>query len=248
MAAVVVAAADVVEVSPHGSSSTVDSVVQLVLVGVVVGYTAELYAAGRRDLALAVAVGAAGRERERLAADIHDSVMQVLAYVQWRGSEVGGEAAELGRLAGEQEARLRAMVSTGPTRLSADGAADVRALLAGLAGRQVSVSGPAGPVMLPDQTAAAVVGAVTAALDNVRRHSGAQAKAWLLVEDEDGVVTVTVRDDGVGFAEGRLDEAALEGRLGVCAAIRGRINEIGGEVRVLSAPGAGTEIELQVRR
>jgi hypothetical protein len=51
----------VIEVWPDASSGTLDSIVQLVLVGVVVGYTVELYAAGRRDLALAVAVDAAGR-------------------------------------------------------------------------------------------------------------------------------------------------------------------------------------------
>ena len=33
--------------------------------------------------------------RERLAADIHDSVLQVLAYVRRRGHEAGGEAAEI---------------------------------------------------------------------------------------------------------------------------------------------------------
>ena len=35
---------------------------------------------------------AATRERERLARGIHDSVLQVLALVQRRGAELGGEA------------------------------------------------------------------------------------------------------------------------------------------------------------
>jgi hypothetical protein len=50
-------------------------------------------------------------ERERLAGAVHDSVLQVLALVQRRGAEIGGPAAELGRLAGEQEAALRALVA-----------------------------------------------------------------------------------------------------------------------------------------
>jgi signal transduction histidine kinase len=244
----VVAAADVIEVWPNASSNTVDSIVQLALVGAVVGYTVELYAAGRRDLALAVAVEAASRERERLAADIHDSVLQVLAYVQWRGAEVGGEAAEIGRLAGEQEARLRAMVSSGPPTLRPDGEADVRALLGGMSSRSISVSGPAGPVLLPHRVASAVVAAVSSALDNVRRHAGEGARTWVLLEDEDDLVTVTIRDDGEGMVEGRVEQAAQEGRLGISAAIRGRITEVGGQVAVLSSPGEGTEIELRVRR
>lgn len=42
---------------------------------------------------------------------LHDSVLQVLALVQRRGTEVGGEAAAIGRLAGEQEAALRALIA-----------------------------------------------------------------------------------------------------------------------------------------
>ena len=61
----------------------------------------------------ATEVEAASRERERLARDIHDSVLQVLALVQRRGAEAGGAAAELGRLAGQQEAALRALMGGG---------------------------------------------------------------------------------------------------------------------------------------
>jgi len=59
---------------------------------------------------------------------------------------------------------------------------------------------------------------------------------------------VTVRDDGVGMPAGRLDAAEHEGRLGVVASIRGRIEDVGGTVSVVSAPGEGTEVELRVPR
>ncbi len=61
-------------------------------------------------------------------------------------------------------------------------------------------------------------------------------------------MTVTVRDDGVGFAPGRLEEAVRAGRLGVQASVRGRLADVGGTVSVHSAPGEGTEIELVVPR
>jgi signal transduction histidine kinase len=246
--AFVISVADAVEVWPHISSGTIDSMVQLVLVGTVIGYIVELYTVGRRDLARAVALEASTRERERLAADIHDSVLQVLAYVQRRGVELGGEAAEIGRLAGEQEARLRAMVASEPARPVPAGEADVKALLDGLGRRGVTVTGPAGSVLLDAGRAAALLAAVRAALDNVDHHAGPDAKAWVLVEDEPDVVTVTVRDDGAGFAADRLDAAVQEGRLGIRASIRCRIEEIGGRVDVLSTPGEGTEIELRVPR
>lgn len=247
-AAVCVAIADVLEVRSGFSLSTVDSIVLLLLSGSIIGYAVDLWRSGRRDLARAVAVEAAARERERLAADIHDSVLQVLAFVRRRGDEVGGEAAEIGRLAGDQEARLRALVATGPPPSAAEGDEDVRALLGHVAGGGVTVTGPAGPVMLASASAQAVVGAVGAALDNVRRHAGPDARAWVLVEDEGSWVTVTVRDDGAGMETGRLEAAEREGRLGVSASIRGRIVDVGGRAQVVSAPGQGTEVELRVPR
>jgi signal transduction histidine kinase len=247
-AALVVALADLIEVGGRLSAATVNNIVLLVLAGAIVGYAAELFRAGRRDLARAVAVEAATRERERLAADIHDSVLQVLAYVRKRGEQVGGEAAEIGRLAGEQEIRLRALVATGEVVSAAGGEQDVRAALGALATGRVSVTGPATPVTLPARVATAVSGAVRAALDNVERHAGPAAQAWVLVEDEDAAVTVTVRDDGIGIPPGRLADAEREGRLGVAASIRARIEDVGGRVSLLSAPGQGCEVEIRVPR
>jgi signal transduction histidine kinase len=251
VAGVVVSLADLVEIDWHPSSSTVYNIIIVMLAGGVVGYAVDIFRAGRRQLALAVAVEAAARERERLAADIHDSVLQVLAFVQRRGAEIGGEAAQLGRLAGAQEARLRGLVALAPDgALTPDdaGEQDVRALLSRFAGGQVTLIGPAGPVLLAGPRAQALSAAVGAALDNVERHAGAQAKAWVLVEDEPDAVTVTVRDDGPGIAAGRLAAAEAAGRLGVAASIRGRICAVGGKVDVVSVPGQGTEVEMRVPR
>ena len=68
----------------------------------------------------------------------------------------------------------------------------------------------------------------------------------MLVEEEAGVVTVSIRDDGPGMSAGRLAEAAEQGRLGVAQSIRGRVVELGGTVRISTAPGQGTEVELRV--
>lgn len=248
LAALVIAAADVIEVDGRMSGNTTNNIVMMILAGVVVGYNMTIFLAGRRDLARAAAIEAAARERERLAADIHDSVLQVLAYVRRRGHEAGGEAAEIAELAGEQEARLRSLIATGPGTTSTDGEQDLRALLTALSRGRITVTGPAGSVMLPGDVATAVVGAVGAALDNVARHAGPSARAWVFIEDEGGVVTVTVRDDGIGIPAGRLAEAESEGRLGVPMSIRARVENVGGSVEVTSRPGEGTEVELRVPR
>ena len=85
-------------------------------------------------------------------------------------------------------------------------------------------------------------------LRNVTAHAGTGGRAFVLVEDEDDTVTVTVRDEGVGMPQNRLVEAAAAGRLGVAQSIRGRVRDLGGTVTITSAPGGGTEVELRVPR
>ena len=58
-------------------------------------------------------------------------------------------------------------------------------------------------------------------------------------------VLVTVRDDGCGFEydERRLAE---QGKIGLAKSIKGRVEQLGGSLRVHSRPGAGTEVELRI--
>ncbi|RFU39001.1 sensor histidine kinase, partial [Actinomadura logoneensis] len=117
VAAGVIGAADLVLHALNASTPgpvTFGNIVLLVLTGLVVGHVVRMALDAEARLARAVEMEASTRERERLARDIHDSVLQVLAMVQRRGAEAGGEAAELGRLAGEQEAALRSLISGAP--------------------------------------------------------------------------------------------------------------------------------------
>ncbi|WP_344049220.1 MacS family sensor histidine kinase [Streptomyces thermoalcalitolerans] len=274
LASTAVAVANLVE---RGSPArdTVHAVILVWVASIAIGYVVEVARASERTLARALEIEAATRERERLARDIHDGVLQVLAMVQRRGAVIGGEAAELGRLAGEQEVALRTLVSGGlvPTPRGAegtggkaavrdaggragdrrgedgeehDGPVDLRSLLAPYAGPRVSFAEPGAPVPLPYAVAREVAGAVGAALDNVRTHVGEDARAWILLEDEPEAVTVTVRDDGPGIPQGRLAQAESEGRLGVSLSIKGRMRDIGGTAELISVPGQGTEVELTV--
>ncbi|MGC5021531.1 MacS family sensor histidine kinase [Micromonospora sp. DT47] len=248
VAALLLGGADLASRGRIGPSS-LTGVILLLLAGVVVGHVARLAVTAEERLQRAVELEAATRERERLARGIHDSVLQVLALVQRRGAHLDGEAGELARLAGEQEAALRALISGGdpaPPAATAGDTLDLRALLGRHASAAVQVSAPATPVPLPATTARELAAAVAAALDNVDRH--ADGRAWVLVEDEGETVTVSVRDAGPGIPDGRLAEAVRQGRLGMAQSIRGRITDLGGEVRVLSAPREGTEIELVVSR
>jgi signal transduction histidine kinase len=222
--------------------------VLLIGAGYVLGQAASMSRKAAERLARALRAEAATAERERLARSIHDGVLQVLARVRKRGTELGGEAAELGALAGAQEVALRSLVTAGPPESTADGSADLSSRLQVLATDRVQVSVPATPVPLPAAKVAELVSLVREALYNVERHAGPGARAWVLVEDVGDTVVVSVRDDGPGIPAGRIEAAAAEGRLGIARSIRGRVSELGGSVTLETAPNSGTEWEVRVPR
>jgi signal transduction histidine kinase len=218
----------------------------LTLAGAVVGFlcgSLQRMALERDRAQRALAVAA---ERARLARAVHDGVLQVLALVQRRGAELGGPAAELGRLAGEQEASLRALIRTQKPVPAVVGDGDLVAALGMLAGRPgVEVALPGGAVTMPSDRIAEVVAVVSACLDNVRVHVGEGAPAWVFLEDLGDTIELSVRDEGPGIPDGRLAEAEADGRLGVAGSIRGRIADLGGTATVTTGP-RGTEWELVV--
>ena len=220
------------------SQATVNSLVLLVLLGSVVGYVVALARAAEQAQAAAVRLQAAAAERERLARRVHDGVLQTLALVSRRSGD-----ATLAGLAAEQEQALRRLISAAP-EAATPGVADVRTLLP--AGPDIELVAPATPVLLDHRVAAELSAAAGAAVDNARQHAG--GRVWLLVEDEGDAVVVTVRDDGPGIPPGRLEQAERDGRLGVAQCIRGRVEDLGGQVALVSAPEQGTEVELRVPR
>ncbi|MCX4749572.1 DUF5931 domain-containing protein [Kitasatospora sp. NBC_01287] len=235
-------------IAGHGGL-TLDNVhncVVLLLVGCAIGYVMELARASEATLSEALRVDAATRERERLSRDIHDGVLQVLALVQ---RQAGAVDERLGRLAGEQERALRTLMTSAPLPAQARrDRRDLRELLARYADERITVAAPGTPVLLPGDAAEQLAAAVGAAVDNVRRHAGPQARAWILLEDEPAAVTVSIRDDGPGLPAGRLAEARQDGRLGVAQSIEGRLRDLGGTAEFSSTPGEGVEVELTVPR
>lgn len=191
---------------------------------------------------------AAVAERERLARPIHDGALQVLALVARHGPELGPDGARLAELAKVHGDALRRLIAGADAAAAETGEIDLRVLLAPYESARVQLALPAEPVLLPARRARELAAAVIAALDNVRRHAGETARAWVLVDDEPREVRVSIRDDGVGIAAGRLPEAAAQGRLGVAQSIVGRVRNLGGSAEIGSDAGAGTEVELRVPR
>lgn len=245
---VVVAASTVVKGVLNYDLGRNATVVIELAVGLGVGMAALTARRSHTELERAARLAARTEERERLSRQVHDGAIQVLALVSRRGREIGGETAELAELAGEQERALRRLVSSSDAEPGVGERTDIGALLRARASDRVSVSVPAEPVLLDAVVAEELAAAAGNALDNATAHAGADARAYVLLEDLGDSVTVSIRDDGIGIPDGRLEEAVGEGRLGIAKSIVGRMDWLGGSAKLNTGPGYGTEWELTIPR
>jgi two-component system NarL family sensor kinase len=79
-------------------------------------------------------------------------------------------------------------------------------------------------------------------LSNAARHAGA-SKIHVGTTHAADCVRLQVLDDGCGIPEGRMQQALLEGHIGL-AEISERVAALGGSVTIVTAPGAGTRCDV----
>jgi signal transduction histidine kinase len=99
-----------------------------------------------------------------------------------------------------------------------------------------------GDATMTDSLAAATA-AAREALVNAAKHAGVTTVS-LYAEVEPDAVSIFVKDRGVGFD---LD-AVADDRQGVRGSIIGRVERHGGEVKLRSQLGLGTEVEIRMPR
>ncbi len=193
---------------------------------------------------------AALAERDRMNRIVHDGALQVLAMVEREGPELGPKGVYLANVARQQESRLRALLQDRnvdlPEEMPDNQGTDITTMLEQHDSDTVTVSLMAGEVMMDRRRAQELDAAVREVIANVEKHAGPSARAWVLVEEEDGQVIVSVRDNGHGMTRQQVDRAMSSGRLGIQNSILGRIADIGGVAIARSLPGRGVEWEFRV--
>jgi len=186
-------------------------------------------------------------ERAEIAAHLHDSVLQTLALIQ-KQSEAPREVL---RLARGQERQLRGWLY-GPSGYGKGGdPSDVMKFAEAVAQacgevedtfaiqvQQVVV----GDCEL-DEKLTGVVFAAREAVVNAAKHAGV-SEVSVYAEVEPDQVTIFVRDRGKGFDP----KTVPTDRHGLADSIRGRMERNGGELRLRTAPGEGTEVQLHMPR
>jgi signal transduction histidine kinase len=181
---------------------------------------------------------ARAEEKSRVAAHLHDSVLQTLALIQRESAD----SARVVSLARRQERDLRDWLF-GATGLESDGLADaIRRVGAEIEESyrvQVEVVAVGEASMHP--AAEALLGAAREAMINAAKHSGAEIVSVYL-EADSKVLRLFVRDRGVGFDP----DAVARDRRGLHDSISRRVVQVGGTSEIRSTPGQGTEIRLEV--
>ncbi|WP_424212507.1 sensor histidine kinase [Streptomyces sp. BI20] len=221
----------------------------------------------RRELAEGMRREGTLAERQRLSAEIHDTIAQHLSSQQmllqaadriW-DADPGTARAHVrtaGEIAGRGLAEARRLVhDLAPAELAAGPAPGTPTALPGAL--RALDAGPdllvrfhveGAPVPLPAPVEAALLRIAQGALANVREHAGASTAALTLSFLGDQVV-LDVADDGRGFtpgAAGGPGTGVRRGRGHGLPAIRARLAKVGGTLTVESAPGEGTVLSAAV--
>ena len=196
-------------------------------------------------------------ERQAIAADVHDSIGQSLAYVKMRlpllqdairgcdqrsAERYFGDVREAVR---DAHANLRALLThmrapMHPLGLAHALAASAEAFRARGGPPLDVVHALAGLALAPAQEEQ-VYRIVQEALANIARHAGAH-HAWLHVERDGDALEVRVEDDGSGLPSLADDSDTHYG----LAIMRDRARRLGGTLEVGPRPGGGTRVCLHV--
>lgn len=225
--------------TPRSASTAVLAAAFAVVVAAVLGVAmvwASTWIARFRELQDARVQGVRDEQRARMAAHLHDSVLQTLALIQNRA----GASSEVGRIARAQERELRSWLYDGDEVADSDLATDLRDFATALELDYPAVVTVVSAGSISERASGEVAAAAREAMLNAARHAGGEVSVY--IEGSAGAVEVFVRDRGAGFD---LD-AVPDDRLGVRESIIGRMRRIGGIAEVGPGPG-GTGTQVRIR-
>jgi signal transduction histidine kinase len=195
------------------------------------------------------AVDAIDLERSRIQHDLHDSIQQRLISIRIRLADLADLAPRedvrqaLERLGTDVDTALSDIRSvtwgSAPQLLDRRGLRDALREAVAQSPLQVVVEFRAARRYAPD-VERCVYFCCLEALQNVLKHAGSTARAWIRVTEWAGWLTFEVEDSGAGF-----DLARIEPGLGI-ASLTDRVGALGGRLRIETHPGSGTLVHGEI--
>lgn len=215
-----------------------------------------------REELLANAIAASTHERQRIAADLHDGVVQDLAGVAFGLAPLAAEAQRRGN-------DTDAEILRGATATLRQGVRELRNLLLEIyppnleaAGLRAALSDLLSPLEAdgiattlevdddgrrsadPAAGDALAYRVAREAIRNAQKHAKPSAVS-LSVRHDPGVTRMTVTDDGLGFTPEDRARRGQEGHVGLTL-LTDVVAQAGGTLTVRSAHGTGTTVALEV--
>jgi len=196
-----------------------------------------------RDSVARAQKDAVERERGLVDALVHDRVLNTLLLAGKAKSEEEYES--VANLASQALAELETMGNEELEQTSFSTLALVRALKTAVSeyDNVIVTSVGDGSTSVPAEVAEALTQASLQAVENSRRHSGAP-RTHLKTESGKDCLEIRIKDHGKGFRLNRVSR----NRLGLRLSIIGRVESVGGQARIISKPGVGTEVILRWTR
>jgi two-component system NarL family sensor kinase len=214
-----------------------------------------------RERLLSTAVEASNQERRRIAADLHDGVVQDLAGVAFGLAPLTADAQQRG----DEHAAGVLREATGTLR---QGVRDLRTLLVEIhppnlasAGMRVALSDLLSPLEASGiatsieveespnggsaETDALVYRVAREAIRNAQVHGRPSSVRVEVTRPAPDMTHLVVSDDGAGFAPGARERRGAEGHLGLTL-LEDIVAQADGTLEVQSAPGAGTTVRLEL--
>jgi signal transduction histidine kinase len=201
-------------------------------------------------------------ERERIAREMHDSLAQVLGYVNTKaqatqellsGGQTERASTHLGQLAEAardayvdvRENVLALRTSLGPGRSLIDALNEYVERWEQQSGVTAELDASVDGVtpLLTQAAELQLLRIVQEALANVRKHAGA-AHAWVRLRTDGQCLEAEVADDGTGFDVSDLGRAAFP-RFGL-ATMRERAESVGGTLTIDSTPQHGSRVIARI--
>ncbi|WP_281889598.1 sensor histidine kinase [Paenibacillus sp. YYML68] len=195
-------------------------------------------------------------ERQRLARELHDAVSQQLFAISMTATAVGRTLDKdfdkaqrqihlIEEMASVAQSEMRALllhlrpVHLEGKRLS-QGLVELMQELAAKVPMQIDWE-MADDIRLPKGIEDHLFRIAQEAMSNALRHSKASRLELRLSNSSSDMVRLLIRDDGIGFDLDTKKQASY----GIVT-MRERVNEIGGSMNLITAPGKGTRIDIRV--